>query len=914
MSGAGLVGRKSELVRVDSFLDGATSDLRVLTITGPAGIGKTTVWQEGVRRANERGRLVLMARPSGAEAGFSYAALGDLLSPVDPALLAALVPVQRRALEVALLRTDVGERPIESRAVSMGALSLLRELSRSSPLVLAVDDAQWLDAATARVLAFVVRRLEELPVGVLVSVRVEGVRPETFERAVPAELRDEVALGPLSVAALHDIVSGELGVVFPRPTLVRIVAACEGNPFYALELARELVRTDLPGVGDRLPVPEEIRMLVRSRIGRLPRRTRDALFVASCLSRPTATLVDVEALVPAEEAGIVQVDAGGVIRFTHPLLASGVYESTPSGRRRRVHRMLADRVDDPEERARHLALVTDKRDEAVATAVADASANAAARGASAAAAELALRALELTPHPASETGVRRALSAAHYLEDAGSTAEASALLADIDPESVVGDLRAELLCAIGKNSWYERDMERGYGLLLEALEDAHDPALAAAIHIEAAWVIQDIDPPAAIGHTDAVLELIDPDTSPGRYSKALLHGAYLRLLSGQGADQQAFERGVAIQESGLEWDDVSPVCGMWPLVCDDFKRSRSFYEAGLVRSRAEGDELSVQGTLVRLVEIELWTGHWAAADVLAGEGLELAGRIGSPAYLGSALYARGYVDAHLGRVEEARAAGERIVGLYPEGDLQRTLGHWVLGFLALSLDDPVGAEHQLTRAAAGVAALKQREPARFRFDPDLVEAVIALGDLDRAESLIDDLEQRGRILPRPWILAMTARCRGLLLSARGDLDGARLSLEHALDQHARLEMPFERARTLVVLGQLLRRRKERREARAALEEALAAFSELGAPLWADRARGELARVPARRAPSELTATEEAIASLAATGLTNRAIADRIHVSPKTVESNLARVYRKLGIGSRAELGRAMAQREGALDG
>jgi DNA-binding CsgD family transcriptional regulator len=350
---------------------------------------------------------------------------------------------------------------------------------------------------------------------------------------------------------------------------------------------------------------------------------------------------------------------------------------------------------------------------------------------------------------------------------------------------------------------------------------------------------------------------------------------------------------------------------MWPLLCDDFDRARSLYEPGLARSRAEGDEHSVQGTFVRLVEIELWTGNWARADEYAREGAALAERIGSQAYLGSALYASGYLDAHLGRVEEARTAGERIVELFPNGEIQRTLGHWVLGFLALSLGDPVGAEEQLTQAAAGVATLGQREPARFRFDADLVEAVIALGDLGRAASLIDGLEQRGRILPRPWTLAMTARCQGLLQSARGDLDAARESIEQALEHHGRLQMPFERARTLLLFGQLLRRRKERRDARAAIAEALALFDELGAPLWAERARAELARVPARRAPSGLTATEQAIAALAATGLTNRAIAERIYVSPKTVESNLARVYRKLGIGSRAELGRAMAQREHA---
>jgi DNA-binding CsgD family transcriptional regulator len=905
--GAGPVGRESEIAHVDRFLRGA--DARALAITGPAGIGKTTVWSEGVRLAAEQGSVVLTARPSGAETEFSYVGLGDLLASVDRSHLDALATPQRHAVEVALLRSQVDGPPLDARAVSTGVLSLLRELARAGPLVVAVDDAQWLDAATAEALAFCARRLEELPVRMLVSVRVEADRPDTFERAVPAALRDEVVLGPLSVATLHDIVARELGVALPRPVLVRIATACEGNPFYALELARELVRTGVPALGDRLPVPQEIRALARSRIGRLPRETQDALLAATCLSRPTAALVDVEALAPAEEAGIVQVDARGGIRFSHPLLASAVYESAPAGERRRMHRLLSEQVDDPEERARHLSLVTDRRDEAVAAVVAEAALHARSRGASLAAAELGLRAFELTPDRDSETGVRRALAAAQHLLDTGAAAEAGTLLARVDLEHLPGDLRAELLLAIGRNSWYEQDRERGYTVLLEALDHAHSPALAAAIHVEAAWVVQDVDPLVAIGHTDAVLELVDPDDHPGMYSRALLHGAYLRLVSGQGADYDAYERGVAIQQRTADWQDRSPVWGMWPLLLDDFDTARSLYEPGVAHSRAAGDEHSVQGTLVRLVEIELWTGDWARADELAREGAALAERMESQAYLGSALFASGLVDAHLGRVDEARAAGERIVELFPTGEPQRPLGHWVLGFLALSLEDPAGAEKELTQAAAAVAALGLREPARFRFDGDLVEAVIALGDLDRAASLIDDLERRGRILPRPWTLATAARCRGLLQSALGDLDAARASTEEALDHHARLQMPFERARTLLVFGQLLRRRKERREARAAISEALAALEELGAQLWADRARAELARVPARRAPSELTATEQAIASLAATGLTNRAIAERIYVSPKTVESNLARVYRKLGIGSRAELGRAMAERE-----
>jgi DNA-binding CsgD family transcriptional regulator len=223
------------------------------------------------------------------------------------------------------------------------------------------------------------------------------------------------------------------------------------------------------------------------------------------------------------------------------------------------------------------------------------------------------------------------------------------------------------------------------------------------------------------------------------------------------------------------------------------------------------------------------------------------------------------------------------------------------------------ADRQLSRADEIDAAIHVREPATERFQGDHAEAVIALDDLDRAEVLVARLEERARLIPRPWICTVSARCRALLLAARGDLEGALRSVQEALAAQESLDMPVERARTTLVLGQMLRRSKQRREARAAFEEALEAFEAVGATLWAKRARAELARVPVRRAPGDLTPTEERIAGLAASGLTNRVIAEQIFVSPKTVESNLARVYRKLAIRSRAELGRAMAERERAAE-
>jgi DNA-binding CsgD family transcriptional regulator len=230
----------------------------------------------------------------------------------------------------------------------------------------------------------------------------------------------------------------------------------------------------------------------------------------------------------------------------------------------------------------------------------------------------------------------------------------------------------------------------------------------------------------------------------------------------------------------------------------------------------------------------------------------------------------------------------------------------VLGFIALSEDDPESAIEHLGPLPEVLREGGVGEPGAYRFAPDLVEAQLAVSDNDGAEAVATWLEERGRRLHRAYALATGARCRGLVLAARGDLDGALASLDRALREHQRLPQPFELARTLLVKGQIERRAKHKRVARETLEQALKSFEDLGAPVWAGKARAELARIGGR-APgvADLTATEERVAALAADGLTNREIADRLFIGIKTVEGNLSRVYRKLGVRSRTELARRL---------
>ncbi len=906
MPDEGAVGRQTELSRVEAFLDDVSSGLRALTIVGPAGIGKTTVWQASVRQATGRGWTVLTAGPSGAEAQLSFAALADLLDPIDPAALDELPPIQRRAVDVALLRADAGGQPLDRLAVSAGVLALLRALD--GPVLVAVDDAQWLDAATADVVAFALRRLAERPVGVLVSVRDEGERPQTFEQSLPSASRDEIQLAGLGVAALHAILKQELGRTFPRPVLVRIASASGGNPFYALEIARELDRQGTLAPGARLPVPQGVRTLTRRRLERLPAETLEALLVAASLSRPTTALVDVAALAPAEEVGIVRVGEDGRVRFGHPILASAVYESASADRRRRVHQALAGCLPDPEERARHLALAATGPDAETAEALDRAVDRVAARGAAEAAVALKELALRMTPPEDGQALARRRQDLAERLYFAGDPAGARRELEPLADALPAGERRASVLLDLGSVIWAQGDVDHGFALLSRALEEAESPALRARIHSRISLTADDCD--VGLEHAAAALELIDERSDPLLYSFALHNEARFRLYARGEADHEAIEHGMLLQREAAAWE-VSAVPAYWARDFDQFDTARSRFEGLLRVFRETGDEARSCAALAHLAVLEAMTGRMDRARDLAGEALELAEQTGQETWHNVALWAHGQVCLRGGEIDEAGNAGEemlRRLEAHPDSTIER-MARDVLGVVAFARDDVEEADRQLALADAVDEALHVREPASERFQADHAEAVIALGDLERAERLVERLELRAERLPRPWICAVAARARGLLESARGDLDGALTGLETALARHDGLEMPVERGRTLLALGRLLRRRKERRKARSALQEALELFEDAGAPHWAERARAELRRVPVRRAPGDLTATEETIARLAAAGLTNRAIAERIYVSPKTVESNLGRVYRKLGIHSRAQLGRAMAERE-----
>jgi AAA ATPase domain len=385
-----LLGRDVELAVAEEFFVARDRLPAALVVRGEAGIGKTSVWREGVRMAHERGLRVLVAAPGESEAQVSFAALGDLLSDVLGPVLGALPAQQRRALEVALriARVDPGvSTRFDEGAVSFAFLSALRGLAADAPVLIAVDDVQWLDVASARALSFAVRRLGGDRIGLFLSQRVEREDPLALgvERVLGPDRVTVLELGPLTFGAVQRLLNTTLASALPRPVLARVYELSGGNPFFALELGRARERGSItlePGGG----LPVSLEGLVRERIAALPVLTRRSLATAAAVSMPTVTLIDAVSggdLGPATsavDARIVELD-GDLVRFAHPLLRWAADAALPSAERHDLHMRLAGVVEDVEEQAWQLALACERPDSEVAGRLEDAAAHAYARGA-----------------------------------------------------------------------------------------------------------------------------------------------------------------------------------------------------------------------------------------------------------------------------------------------------------------------------------------------------------------------------------------------------------------------------------------------------------------------------------------------------------------------------------------------------
>ena len=344
-----IVGREEELGSLYAFIGEAGGGLAALVLEGEAGIGKSTLWLAGLEHARTRGLRVLSSRPAEAERSLAHVGLGDLFADVLDDVLPALAAPRRRALEVALLREEASGDPVDDRAVAVTVHGVLQILSEREPILIAVDDVQWLDRSSSSALAFALRRLDENQVLVLLARRlVDGAQPSGLEQALSAECVQRLPVGPLSVGALHRFLRDRLDRPFARQTLLRIHERSGGNPFLALELAR-ILDVDIDPL-QPLAVPESLEELVRARISGLPASTREALALASALGTPSESLLEragvaAEALEPAIVARVIERE-NGAIRFTHPLLSSVLYRDL-GAERRSVHGRIAAIVEDP---------------------------------------------------------------------------------------------------------------------------------------------------------------------------------------------------------------------------------------------------------------------------------------------------------------------------------------------------------------------------------------------------------------------------------------------------------------------------------------------------------------------------------------------------------------------------------------
>lgn len=908
-----LVGREDELGVLTRFVANVPDGPTGLRLEGEAGIGKTALWHACVEDVRERLYWVLSCRAVEAEAKLGFSALGDLLADVHDEALSSLPEPQRRAMDVALLRADAGDRPVDARAVSLAFLGVVRSLAALAPVVLALDDLHWLDPPSARAIAFALRRLEHEPVGVIATVRDSKSARVDLESVLPTVERLHVP--PLAPDKVHAFLTARLGTTFAPPTLHRLHRVSGGNAFFLLELARALHAAGRMSDPEALPIPDRLTDLLRARLAELDDATREGLLAAAALADPSPRLIAAtlprrrgigRILDQAARSGVI-VYEGDEIRFTHPLLASVLYADAPLPARRRVHAKLAHAVDDLEVRAKHLALAADEPDEEIADTLERAARRAWARGALEEAGALEEHAWRLTPAHLEDVKCGRAVESARHHYFAGDRSQAQRVLDEAISATPPGPPRAHALHLLGRVRESE-SADDGRRLQAQARAEAGDD-YRLRIGIEKNLfhsAVGALDILSAEQHANAELALARRVADRDLLAVALADAARAAFLRGNADSWRLIRLAMELEPLATNvWVAAQPsgALATMQLYADDLESARTLFRAVLERARERGDVSAMANILVPLSTVERLAGDYKAAASLLHEANDIAHQSGRDGLRMSCLARRALVDAHTGRVDAARRHVDEAVGLSARVgmDPPDEVAH-VRGFVALSLGEPAEAAAELAPLVARFADGGVEEPGCFRFLPDLVEALVAIGELEQARGLVSEHEARSRRVDRGWGLATAARCRALVAAAHGDLEAGLGAADEALAEHARVPMPFERARTLLVKGVIERRAKHRRASRASLEQALALFDELGTPLWSAKAGAELVRIGGRRAGGdELTATEQRVAALVAEGRTNREVAETLFMSVKTVEANLARVYRKLGVRSRTQL-------------
>jgi DNA-binding CsgD family transcriptional regulator len=902
-----LYGRDLERSRIGELLDGVRS-LRsaVLVITGEPGVGKSALLEEARDQAS--GMLILSGGGVESEANLPFAALHQIVRPVL-GHLESLPQPQAAALSGALGLTAGGS---DRFLVSLAVLSLLAEVAERGPLLCLVDDAQWLDDASADALVFVARRLEAEGIAMLFAAREGEIR--RFEAPGLPELH----VGGLDQATAAALVDRNVGVALSSEVRDRLVAETGGNPLALLELSPALSDAQLSGaeaVFAPMPVSARVERAFLARVDRLSEETQTLLLVAAAddtgelatVLRAAAQLgATSEALDYAERAGLAHV-RGTRIVLRHPLVRSAVYQAAPASKRQAAHRALASVLDaevDADRRAWHRAAATVEPDPSVVEELEEAAQRARRRSGFAAASLAFERAAALTPDE--EHRARRLTAAAENAWLAGRIERALMLLEGARPLVSEPILRADIDRFLGLIEMTRGVPTDACRLLLRAAKEVAPSDGERGLQLLnlaglAAAYAGDVEAAIAIAEVARGLEVEEPP-----FARMLA-----QLLIGLGAHAEGdFADGASRLRIALELaeelddDEVSaqPVALLFAgraalYLGDDQAAYRTHHEAA-ARARASGALTIVTQILPRLATAEIWAGRWPSAAANAREGLQLAREIGQHDLVAQQLVLLAVIAALRGSEDECRSlaaegrelASARGLGIVAE------FAQWALALLELGL----GRAEEALRHGREIA----NTMVVFWGALDRIEAAIRAGESDTARAWLNGFEQWSENSEAAWTRAVALHCRALLSA---DEDEARALFSAALVAHAEAARPFERARSELAFGELLRRARRRVEAREHLRAALDGFEGLGASLWAERARVELrasGQTARKRDPStraELTEQELQIARFVSQGLTNREVAAQLFLSPRTIDFHLRNVYRKLGISSRTAL-------------
>ena len=898
-----LRGRSRERERLGRLLTGLRSGRGgVLVVRGEAGIGKTALLEHLVEEAS--GCIVARATGVQADMELPFAGLQQLFGSMLGSL--ELLPgPQRDAVEVAFgLRAGPAPDRFE---VGLAILGLLAEVAEQEPLVCVVDDAQWLDQASALTLAFVARRLMAESVALVFAVR-DAADEQTFA-GLP-----ELIVGGLSDEAARDVLG--LAIVGGADELVvdRIVAEARGNPLALLELPRELSVAELAGgfgVSSMQPLSARLERSFLGRVRSMPEQTQRFLLLAAAepagdpaLLMRSAELVGlgVEAAAPAEAVGLIELAAQ--VRFQHPLVRSAIYRAAPLADRQAAHRALAEAADpqaDPDRPTWHRAQAARGADEDLAAALERSADWAQARGGLAAAAAFLERAAELTPERSRRA--RRALAAAHAKHLAGSPQAALKLLESAasvpmdEPEvAMVQRLRGRVALHLSRSG-------EAAPLLRDAAQrlESFDPRLARDTHLEALYAAS-IAGRLGNGMLDAATAArrAPAGPTPPRAVDLLLDGLGLRYTDSRGAAGPMLKRALSalVDEDGHYEEDMR-----WPWlaarVAADLLDDETWHLLAtrhLAIARDAGALGALQIALIHVSQLRVFEGELDAAAALIEDTDSIidaaqSRRINVPKLMLAAC--RGDEARALGLIEDAErdaiARGQGLVLTF--GEHARAVLYNGLGRYAAALEN------------AQLASARDELHVSVWSLPELVEAAARSGKPDLAADALERLRQTTQVAGTEWALGLDARSRALLS------DGATAEglYREAIDRLGRCRVALDLARARLLYGEWLRRRGRRVDAREQLRSALASFAEMGAGGFAQRAEhellatGETARKRTVETTDDLTPHETRIARMARDGASNQDIATELFVSRKTIEYHLHKVFTKLGISTRQQL-------------